>query len=399
MARQIKKHGKFALILGLILTLVAIYGLIPLAKADTCPQRSDTLSDSRPSTVSDHTVKFKTPTGVDASTDTITLTFAAGFDLSTNSVAFGDMDLEIDAACDGTYEIEKTLAAAPGTSPTWGAEVSAQVITFTAPTDASSGEIAADSCVMIEIGTNADSGSNQIINPTAGVKDIDIAGDFGDTGKIKVSIISGVTVSATVAETLSFQINTVLIASCTGDTGSPTVLDTTASDAVDFGTLNADTFYVACHELQVSTNAGDGYSLTTQETINLKYESSYIIDTTCDGGACSETAQDDWITASANQGLGHTCTNVAGKGTDCNTVYTAASGDCGATPCYRQFACVGANADCDPGSGEETPEEFMANAEAVDDNRTQVHYKVSIGGGQAAGVYQNAIVYVATPTY
>jgi len=146
----------------------------------------------------------------------------------------------------------------------------------------------------------------------------------------------------------------------------------------------------------VTTNASAGYVLTTQETTNMQYVSTNLIDTTCDGGTCSQITADDWATASANQGLGHTCTNTTG--TPCNTVYTAAAGICVTPPCYRQFACVGSDANCDPGTGLETAETFMSSSGPAAD-AGKVHYKISINSTQAAGLYQNTIVYIVTPTY
>jgi len=408
MSEKIKRYSKTAIVVGLILMLVAMYELIPLVEAATVTSRKDTLSDSRPSTLANHTIQFVTPTGVNASTDTITLTFAAGFTMGT--FALLNFDLAVDTTdpigdC-GSFVTEKTLAAAPGASPIWGVGQAGSIVTFTAPTDAGATEIAAGSCVQIEIGSNATAGgagSTQITNPTkvaasgtADISDIDIAGVFGDTGKIKVATIEGVTVKATITETLTFTIGNVAAGSCLTDTGSPTVVSTTSPTEVDFGTLAADAFKAACHELSVTTNADGGYVLTTQETTNMQYVSTNLIDTTCDGGTCSQITADDWATASANQGLGHTCTNTTG--TPCNTVYTAAAGICVTPPCYRQFACVGSDANCDPGTGLETAETFMSSSGPAAD-AGKVHYKISINSTQAAGLYQNTIVYIVTPTY
>lgn len=400
MAKQIKKHGKKALILGLILMLVAMYLAIPIGQAASLTEESDLLSDSRPSTASNHTVKFKTPTGVDASTDTITLTFATGFDLATNVVAFGDMDLEIDAACDGTYETSKTLAATPGVSPTWGAAVAGQVITFTAPTDAAAGEIAADSCVQIEIGTNATGGANQIINPTAGVKDIDIAGTFGDTGKAKVAIIAGVGVTATVAETLSFTIAAVSAASCNDNIGGTDRSDegTHDADTVPFGTITPETFYFSCQSFEIKTNAENGYTATVQETDQLKYGTTEFPDGNCDG-ACSETAVETWTTTT-NDGFGYCMDDVTGNA----ALTTDASDDAGtgatdwvtanqcddATPTFKIF----------PEKAVDSPdvENVMKSFSAVADT-SYVGYRINAAYTQAAGAYSNTTIYVATPTY
>lgn len=406
MSEKIKKHSKTAIVLGLILALVAMYGLIPLAKAGTVTSRKATLTDSRPSTVGDWEISFVTQSLVDDTDETIIIKIddvGNAFDLT------GITEDDIDIEDDGTDKTTAVDCAQAGNEHFGvGINTTTDEITLTC-CSGDTGDIVIGSTVVIKIGKNAvdsGTGANQITNPaksaaagTADIYDVDVAGNFGDTGKMKVAIQDGVTVKATIAESLSFIIATVASGSCTGDTGAPAVISTTAADEVDFGAVAANAFKAACHELSVTTNAANGYVVTTQETTSLKYSSTLLDDTTCDGGTCSESVQDDWATNSANWGLGHSCTNVTGEGTDCNVVYTTPAGACAAAPCYRQFACVGADADCDPGGGSETAASFMSNNGPVDTNKCQIHYKISRGGTQTAGSYQNAIVYIATPTY
>lgn len=187
---------KLNIVLVTALVLASFLTLYNGTQAGTLSFVSDTLSRLKISTNADHDIKFVTPTGVDAPTDTITITFPAGFDLAVNTVAYTDIDLNVDVACDSVYEISKTLAAAPGLSPTWGAGVSGQIVTFTAPTNAAAGEIPVGSCVQILIGTNATGGTNQIRNPgTAGSREILFGGTFGDTKRIAVAILANDQVS------------------------------------------------------------------------------------------------------------------------------------------------------------------------------------------------------------
>jgi len=382
MPKIVKKYGKITLILGLILVLVGMYVAITPARAGYCTKEKDVLSDSRPSTVSNHEIYFVTPTGVDASTDTITLTFAAGFTMG--SVAFGDMDLAVDndGNCDGTWT-DKTLAATPAAG-VWGVGVSGQVITFTAPTDATTGEIPAGYCVQIEIGTNASGGSIQITNPTAGVKDIDIGGTFGDTGKIKVAIISGVTVSATVAESLSVTVNEVDSAICT-TTGGTKV--TTTSTTVPFGTVNTEAFYDGCQRVDIGTNAANGYSGTVQKTQLLTCSSYTIADGSCDG-TCSTTTAAGWATAS-NNGFGYCMDDVAG-----NAAQTAdanwATYYCGAATQYFKLI----------GTGAANAKTIMSSAGPVSGDQSYIGYRLSVDAAQSACTpYETVISYVVTPTF
>ncbi|MSR85255.1 hypothetical protein EXS71_02350 [Candidatus Uhrbacteria bacterium] len=157
---------------------------------------SDIMTRQKVSTASNHELRFTTPTGIDQSTDTISLTFSSGFDLS--SVVFGDIDLFHGA---GTgLETSETLAAAVGAG-VWGVSVSGQVVTFTAPTDAAVGEISAGQKIVIRIGTGAVGGTHQITNSsTAGDAVISIGGTFGDAGGVTVPIVShdSIAVTATV---------------------------------------------------------------------------------------------------------------------------------------------------------------------------------------------------------
>lgn len=166
------------------------------------------MSRQQTSQASDHEIKFVTPSGVDAPTDTITLEFQTGFDLS--AVGFGDIDLAIDADgaigdCSAAPWTDKALAATANATD-WGAHVSGQVLTLTPPTGAALGEIPAGSCVRVLIGKNASGGSanSQIVNPaSSGSYVITLSGGFGDGGTAAVAIDGGdqVTVTASVSGT------------------------------------------------------------------------------------------------------------------------------------------------------------------------------------------------------
>ncbi|MFQ5574739.1 MAG: hypothetical protein ACE5E0_03835 [Terriglobia bacterium] len=140
------------------------------------------MSSSKAGGAADHTIIFTTASGVDSSTDTITLTFEVGF--SIGSISFRDVDL----ADDG---VEKVLAAraAPGT---WGAGVSGQVMTLTPPTDAPPREIAPSSLITVRVGTNATAGeigANQITSPdSAGSYEVAVGGGFGDRHSLPVNV-------------------------------------------------------------------------------------------------------------------------------------------------------------------------------------------------------------------
>lgn len=259
--KRMRKGLSVALILALLVQMFGFFGFVRPANAAALDLLFDTMSRHKITTDSDHEIKFKTPTGVDALTDTITITFAAGFDLATNNVAFGDMDLEEDVACDGAYENSKTLAAAPA-ADVWGAAVSGQVVTLTAPTNAAAGEIAANACVLVEIGDVATggAGNNQIINPgSAGSYEIGIAGVFGDLGEVDVPIVDDdqVTISGTVDSYIDFDLDTPAGSGGShGETAAPYAVNL---QELSFSSLtNEDTSNVTEIYIDLNSNADDG---------------------------------------------------------------------------------------------------------------------------------------------
>lgn len=161
---------------------------------------TDTMSGITISVGANHTVKFQTLTGVDASSDTIVVSFDTGFGVS--GLAFGDVDFSHGSVTGA--ETEETLAATAA-SGVWGASFSGQALTLTAPTNAGSGEVAANDFVIIEIGTHAGTGAagdTEITNPTsAGSFRVFVGGTFGDEGSMAVSIVadSQAVISATVS--------------------------------------------------------------------------------------------------------------------------------------------------------------------------------------------------------
>jgi hypothetical protein len=278
-----------AVIAGLAIILWSI-GLpsIRFAEAANVTSFSDTLSDSTPSVVSNHTISFVTPTGLSAG-ETISLTFPAGF-TSIDSLVFGDLDLKINAT-------DVTLAAVAA-SGIWGVNASGQVIDIESLDTA----IAAGATVEIQIGTNATfgvTGSNQISNP-AGITsyEIGVAVGVNDSGKTRVAIIDSVTVTASVDTVFDFTVNGVSNGMPV-NTADITGGDTTATQ-IPFGKLVADTASTAAQNLEVSTNAANGFVVTVQVDQQLLSANGADIDGYIDGAyTTSPTA---WTSPGATPG-------------------------------------------------------------------------------------------------
>lgn len=251
---QTKRGALNALVLAVYLSF-SFWVLLPdTTTAASITSARDVLSRAKINTLSDHEIKFVTPTGVNADGDTITVAFESDYALGSFDV--GNVDLAVGDSnnCTTASFTDKTLAAADDAG-VWGVSQASQTITFDAPTDAAAGEITADRCVKIEIGSNATSGATGasiITNPTAdGDYTVTIGGTFGDTGVISTNIVDEdqVTVTASVDTTIA----------CTVDNTSTA-----------FGTFVVNTIDTAASTITwtVSTNATSGYALTVRDQGN-----------------------------------------------------------------------------------------------------------------------------------
>lgn len=334
---------------------------------------SDTISDSAPSASADHTIQYTVPAGsagVEAG-ETITVTFPAGFNMG--AVAFGDIDLSINA-------VDQTLAAAPA-GATWGAVVAGQVLTLTSDTGvANAGEV-----VIIKIGTNATGGTNQIANHASeGSYDISVVSGTGgnnDTGTTKIVVLTAVTVTAAVDTIFTFKVE---------GTSAGTLINTQAttgavsSTSMAFGDLTAGNATTTAQLLTVSTNATNGYIVTVQVDGDLQSSTGATIDGF--DGATDPTA---WASPAGT--LGDPTTYGHWGVTSDDTSITSRAG-----------AEFGDNLFI---AATTTPQEVMqfggpTNGTGQGEGTTTVGYRVEISALQEAGDdYSTTLTYVATPTF
>jgi hypothetical protein len=342
--------------------------------------RDDTLSDSRPGVSANQTISFTITMSIDAS-ERLELTWPLAF-------AFPpDLDCgDVDVATGTQFTLSNTSTVCAATATTWGVEFMSdtRVFRLTAPSTAGT-YVATGTKITITIGTNAgfqQTGTTQIVNPAStGIYTVSVGGNFAGIGNMLVSINLGVDVSATIAENLSLTVSSVAAVNCLADDGATVTGIGTSPTSVPFGIVSLNTFYIGCQDLVVSTNAGNGYSLTTQESsAMMTANGAFIIpDTTCDAGTCSESAAGAWTNAAKN-GLGHTCANQVNH--DCSSAYSSGTN-------FRQFATV---------AGGETAQAVMSsstNATATG----RIKFRLSAGAAQAAGTYTTLITYIITATY
>lgn len=373
---------RFLVTITIVLVPFVLYPQI--ISADPLSSITDTLEDSRPSTDSNHTIVFTTPTGCPADDSPITVTFPSGFDLT--SLIITDVDFN-----DGGGDA--TMAADCTGSEDIGWSISSQVMTFQI-CDTDGGAVAATSTVTIEIGDHASSGSNKIENhATPAVYDIDIDVDSSaDTGTAQIVIVSTITAQVTITQSLSFTISAQTPAECENydDGGAPNEI-TSTSTSVNFGDASANTFYDGCQELDVDTNAPGGYTVTVSESDQLNFDSNEIADGACDGGGspCSETTEEDWATSS-NNGFGYCMEDYTGNGATTADAGWGTNG-CNAADTYFKIF---------PELNVDSPEQqtIMSSVDEINDV-ADIGYRVSAGGTVPAGVYTNNIIFVCTPTY
>ena len=248
------------------LNIVALFLFLiypSLLNAASLTAISDTMTEQKASTASVHVIRF-TSTSAIALGNTIALAFPAGF--TTTSLAITELQI-----CHGTNGTEygtpvitggtacgaqpETIAATNGTN-IWGAVISGTTtITLTAPSTFTN-TITAGQKVTITIA------AVHMINPTLSTPAVTIT-TTSDTGTFTVPIVDDdmVTVSATVNETITFDLDT---ATSNTDTNSPyTVALSTLSTGAVTGSNESG---VNSIWIDLATNAGGGAIVTVKST-------------------------------------------------------------------------------------------------------------------------------------
>lgn len=151
-----------------------------------------------------------------------------------------------------------------------------------------------------------------------------------------------------------------------------------SSISIDLGHLTPGTPTTATNTLTVSAGGAGGYQVKASENNALKINSSgkVIPDTTCDT-TCSETAAGTW-TSNSSYGFGF---NISGNDIPSDFINTTY---------YRDFANISLG---------KTPQVVMSSIYVGSARQSTVTYKVNVSGAQAAGTYQNIIMYTAIPSY
>ena len=358
--------------LGVILLFLAILVLpflqVRIAQAAAVTSHKDTLSRTKVSVDANHEWQFVSPSGVDATTDTIVYEFdVAGTTFDLTGVVLGDIDLLEDTDttpgdCAGTLTQEVLVSADTTATDEWLVTIDTTADTITvgpaAATDTAA-ITAANACVILRVGTNATGGANQINNPaTAGAYRMGVSGAFGDTGEVTVTIVADdqVAVSATVSQSLTFSISDNTIG-----------FGTLSSTASRYATgTDGSASEVEAHNLIASTNSGSGYNITVDG--NTLTSGSYT------------------ITA-----IGPTNTAPA-TGTEQYGLRMTASGGSGTVS--APYAAAGFALDTAA-----FPDEVASATGASADTTYSVRYVANIAGNTEAGSYTSTLTYIATGNF
>ena len=228
-------------------------------------------------------------------------------------------------------------------------------------------------------------GNNKIINPSiAQSYVIRLGGTMPDGGDTRVAIIPGVAVTAAVSTNFSFSISGVATGTLINGV---TTTGTTASTSMPFGLLSPGIPEILGQQLQVVTNATNGFAVTVHEDQDLTSSGGSSIHVFSNGNATSTPSP--WTAPSGITGQLNTYGHIGVTSNDSSgTVFFGTS-----TPLFG-------------GSFNPTGTLAVFSWSGSADGATQniglamVAYKIQISALQAAGNdYSNNLIYVATPVF
>jgi len=227
-------------------------------------------------------------------------------------------------------------------------------------------------------------------------------GAVADQTSTSIGVIEAVRVTATIDPQISFIIGG-YAASSTHCNVTADV--TTTAAAVPFGSLDLGGFLNAAQSLSVTTNALEGYvvtaiandqmgrnggSCTGAEGTDVSDENVCIQDSAGDGAAMSPTVEEDWDT-STNKGLAYALEDGDTDTLEAFAYDSTSTGSCTVgTFCARQFADLAAAED---------PQTVFSNTTVADTQEVDICYRIIPSVTDAAGKYENHIIYTATATF
>jgi hypothetical protein len=344
--------------------VLASYGVYTTAQAANLVEVSNTLSTSAPGVNSAHTIDFEIPTGSDLLvTDTVSIIVPAGFVIDAG-IAAGDLTVTEDA--EGTPNV---------VVPT-GVTLTGQTISFEGVVGA------AGETVRVVIADTEITSPTPVTNSESYEFTIttDASGTAKDSGKTRVVIINTVLVTAIVETVFDFTITG--LATSTAVNGTSTT-GSTSPTSIPFGVLTAGEVKTLAQQLNVQTNAKNGFVVTVESDGDLESSTGAIIDSFTDGTDIS-VAGTSWASPSNDVNDELTWGHWGMTYEDDATVDLAAN----------EFIAVAT-----------TPREVFSHDGPSDNTTTNigqslVGYQIEISPLQEAGDdYNTTLTYIATPTF
>ena len=357
-------YRALAILVAASLVLWSAGAYATTAQAANLVELSNTLTDSAPEAQSGHQFQFTVPTGSDISGD-ITVEFPTEF-------------TDVDTVESGNVTVE--VAGSPVTPS--DVDAVGDVITIEGVT-AAAGDV-----ITIDIADSV------ITNPT--ITDPSESFEFRvttdtsdgtDTGRTRVVIIDTVLVTADIDTVFEFTIGGLATgAAFMGDTTS----GATTPNEVPFGTLTPGTQYLLAQQLNVTSNAGNGFVVTVESDSDgdLVSATGAEINQFVDGsGTLTPTA---WA-APTNDVTNSDTWGHWGIASDDDTLDNSAFGD---TFDNGDFVAVTGNPE--PVFWHDGP----ADGSTQDVGEILVGYSIEVTPLQeAAEDYQTTLTYIATPTF
>ncbi len=152
-----------------------------------------------------------------------------------------------------------------------------------------------------------------------------------------------------------------------------------SNTSIDFGTLSPNVFATATTSIAISAKGAGGYTVTAFENYPLKKTgtSTTIPNTSCNSNSCTYGTAAIWTDAT-KAGFGYNMSGSDYPASFVNSTY------------FKPFADLSQN---------QPAQIIMSNSGVVKNRQGIVTYKIAVGGSQAAGQYENHIIYIATPGY
>lgn len=335
----------------IVFSMMTSFAYVPQAKAASLTDVKDTVSTSAPGVAATHTVDFTTGVGL---TD-------LGYVEVTFDGSFGPIVANGDITC-----------GAGGTATGEGTNVARCTYTPSYATGTKQ--------IIVE----------NITNPTTGFYDVDIAtylagGSMQENAKVIVAIVDTVTVTAHVDSALTFAVagvNAGVTINGYATTGTSTASTTPFGD---LDPLHVGP-YVIGQQLQVTTNASEGFVVTVTQNSNFQTAAGAIIDSFVMGTPA--TTPTPWTSPVPDIDLANTWGHF-GITTDDNDGVSGLA-------VYGSQEYTGLEVGT---STTVMAHDGPSSATAEDRGLTNVAYAVEISALQEAGDYSTTLTYIATPTF